>query len=313
MSRGSLASPGEGARDRGERRRAAARTHLPSDHFWFLFQEFFRSRGKFASIHAAYEGEVLRFARERGVDRKDLRLDVDEVSRLLDFRELERLRNRHMFPLKEIAHGLFRGQGTTDVLDRYLSDIFHEVSILKEEQYKAKDTAPGYRGIHDQEEVENILAEVHEAFPQKVHHISSLFGKAQERIEALLPLHAHDKVFCRSLYLHGPALLRKAYPRGVEDVYRILYPAGGPGEGYLVVGQSFLEAGFLDQAREALTRALEYQGRDPMPGDSRDGAGTYVQAEARALMERLKRRQREQESPPAAEPPLPSQPGQGVV
>jgi hypothetical protein len=225
--------------------------------FWDLISIFFEAQRSFRETYETYETKVLQYAEERGVDRRFLRLTAEEVSGLLDLKKLEQLRNEQLQALKTISHRIFRAESTTDPLDRIISQIFHEVSILKEEQYKVSQFAPDYRQREDQQAYESILDEVHEAFPRQVHGIYELFKRGQARIEALLPHFARDRITLRSIYLFGDETFRGFYPNGTEDVLAIMFPDGGAVEGFLAVARSFLEAGFREYAVEALERALK--------------------------------------------------------
>jgi hypothetical protein len=235
-----------------------------------LLETFIEARAAYAEVHDSYEERVKKHAAERGVDRKLLRLDAGEVSKLLDFARLESLRNGPCHDLKEIAHALFRRKASTDKLDRYASEIFHELSILKEEQYKVSTFAPEYHRRNELDEYESILDEVHEEFPRKVHNIHDLFERSRRRLESILRRHANDRVLVRSLFLFGDELLERAkdfYPRGLNDLTWIVYPQG-PLEFFSVVAQTFAASGFKNEAVQALERALA--SRDDIASDGRD-------------------------------------------
>src|SRR5438477_5368895 len=157
------------------------RSKLAQD-FWDLIFHFFEAQRQFRETYDTYETKVLQYAEERSVDRRFLRLSAEEVSGLLDFRKLENLRNDELEALKAVSHNIFRNEDSTDPFDRYVSQIFHELSILKEEQYKVSTFAPEYKKLEERAEYESILDEVHEAFPRQVHGIYELFRKAEERL-----------------------------------------------------------------------------------------------------------------------------------
>ncbi len=223
--------------------------------FWEVVEIFFDSQRAFLETYDTYETKVLQYAAERGVDRRFLRLDADEVSDLLDFKKLEQLRNDKLWRLKEVAHHLFRTQDATDPFDRYVSEIFHELSILKEEQYKVSMFAREYRKADETQEYQSILDEVHEAFPRKVHNIYDLFKKAQARLEQLVSRYRQDKVTLRSVYLFGDEVFRGFYPNATEDILRLMF--SDPFDGYLAIARSFIESGFREYAIEALERAMK--------------------------------------------------------
>ena len=252
--------------------------------FWDLIAAFFRARSLFMKVYQDYEGRVLRHAKERGVDRESLRLDAKGVSELLDLKVLADLRDRHLTPLKDIAHDLFRLADATDVFDRYVHDVFHEISILKEEHLKVYSFAPDYEHLEEDEEVKAALDEVHQLFPHKVHHVHALFLKAKQRLEQILPGYGGDRILIRSLYLFGETLLADAYDGGLEEFYGFLYPDLGEVEAYFQVGSSFLASGFLQQAREALQRCIT-RGEKAHPGSP---ALEKILSDARERLEKAK-------------------------
>jgi hypothetical protein len=257
------------------RRRALA----PS--LWDLVEAFYLASHAYSEVFEAYESRVLAHARERGVDRKQLRLDAETVSQLLDLGKLESLRNGPLHDVKDIAHALFRRKASTDKLDRYVSEIFHELSILKEEQYKVSTFAPEYQKRNELEEYESILDEVHKEFPRKVHNIHDLFEKARWRLEAILRKAREETVLIRSLSLFGEKLLEKCYPGGVEDLIAAIYP-GGALEGHLVALRSFARGGFAAQARIEAKRAEAVLARGK-PESMDQGDWDRLAAETRLL------------------------------
>ncbi|HVY63038.1 MAG TPA: hypothetical protein VHF22_15380 [Planctomycetota bacterium] len=273
------------------------RSRLAAD-FWDLISHFFEAQRQFRETYDTYETKVLQYAEERGVDRRFLRLSAEEVSGLLDFRKLEALRNGELQVLKTISHKIFRSEDATDPFDRYVSQVFHELSILKEEQYKVSTFAPEYMKRAEKAEYESILDEVHEAFPRQVHGIYDLFQKAQARLEELLPNFAREwrsprgRVTVRSIYLFGDDAFRGFYPNTIEDVYEIVYQ-GGAMEGYLTVAKSFLESGFRAHAVEALEKALraappELPALEPDGESESAGVSAHLEASRREAEELLR-------------------------
>jgi hypothetical protein len=224
---------------------------------WDVVALFYKAKKIFTRQRENYERMVTNYARKKSVDRRDLHLGTREVAGLLDFKVIEELRNSFLRELKRLAHLMFRTEETTDLFDKYVSDIYHEVSILKEEHYTVMTYAPAYEeGLHpDLTERDKILDEVHEFFPRKLEQIRNLFEKAEARLEELLPAHAKDRIFVRSLYLFGTDILKDVRKDGLEGLYKKVYQAGGAVEGYLTVARSFYESGFNEQADAALKKA----------------------------------------------------------
>lgn len=224
---------------------------------WDLTETFFEAMREYRQIYILYETQVLAHAEEQAVDRYQLRLDATEVSKLLDFDRLVGLRNGALFRAKDISHRLFRSEGRTTKFDRYISEIFHELSILREEQYKVSTFAEEYRRENALAEYESLLDEVHEDFPRRVNAIHELFKKAQRALEIQLRARRTDPVYLRSLVLFGDTTVRDAYPDGVSGHAWAVYERG-PGEAFYWAARSFACRGFKKEALGALERALEF-------------------------------------------------------
>ncbi len=224
---------------------------------WELVNKFFVAKKSFEAQNDNYERLVKNYAKKKSVDRRRLQLDTREVAGLLDFKSIEELRNHHLRELKRLSHEMFRTEEITDLFDKYVSDIYHEISILKEEHYTVLTYAPAYEEGQqsDLTERDKILQEVHEFFPRKMLQVASLFQKAQSRLEGLLAEYGQDCVFIRSMFLFGDKLLKGTYKNGLADLYEKVYPEGGATEGYITVAHSFHESGFDEQAEQALKKA----------------------------------------------------------
>ena len=228
---------------------------------WLVLRLFYKSLIDFRRQYDSYEEKVLKLAQACGLDRKSLRLRPVELADLLHFKSLEDLRDGYIHELKDLCHTIFRSNDQTDPLDRYVSDIFHEISILKEEHYTVKTYAPLYEKAAQEVELQYILDEAHAMFPQKLGQVLYLFGKAQERMEQnLLPSFGANQIVIRSLYHLRDRFVKEAYPDGLRDFYRYMYPCG-PLEGFYLVGLSFYHSGFFPEALTAFQRAEEeYEG-----------------------------------------------------
>jgi len=221
---------------------------------WTIVELFYRAHQEFREQFESYEQQVCNYSKVTGTPRTELRLNSDELAGLLDLKSMERLRDEYIHPLKDLCHLVFRGQDQTDLLDRYVSDIFHEISILKEQHYNVKKYAPLYERDAAEVELRYILDEAHNRFPQELNHIRYLFGRAQARLEHYLPRFRSSELFIRSLYCHRADFVANAYDDGLDHFYRGMYPLG-PFEGYYRVGQSFYHGGFLAEALEAFEAA----------------------------------------------------------
>ena len=244
---------------------------------WRLFRTFFRSRARFYTLFDRYEESVLEFADRFKTHRTRLKLPVDELHTLLDFKSLEELRDREILLLKETAHEIFRSPDSTDLLDHHVSNIYHEISMLKEEHYTLREEYLR----SDQREYDRFFREVSEFYPKRLRHVRNLYAKALRRLEALLPELAAERILTRSLYLYGDELLSEHYPRGLAGLYRKMYPQLGALQAYREVGLSFFESGFEEEALQAFRKAV---------AAGRAGRGKKVSPAARKLLAEVERR-----------------------
>lgn len=223
---------------------------------WILLRAFYQGHRSFHALLGQYEQRVVAFTQKYGVDRKELKLPPEELLSLFDSHALLALRNSDLRTLREISHVVFRN-GRPDPFDNHVTNIYHEVSILKEEEWTLREQA----GSADPDEYERYYREVNFYYPKRLKHVRNLYGKARKRLERLLPAMGRATIVIRSSYLFGEKLFAGVYDGGLDEFYRYLYPEGGALTGYAVVGDSFLEGGFGQEAAEAYERAIVAAGR----------------------------------------------------
>lgn len=215
---------------------------------WSIIRYFYLALVHFRREYERYDKKVMAYSKTSGLDRESLRLNSEELAGLLEFKNLELLRDGYIQELKNLCHLVFRTDDRTDPLDRYVSDIFHEISILKEEHYTVKTYAPQYERDSNEVELRFILDDAHIMMPKKMAQIRYLFGKGRGRMEKFLPTVRSMPIVIRSLYLHrNDEFIRQAYPGGLKAIYSHMYPLGAF-EGYYHVAQSFYHSSFFRQA-----------------------------------------------------------------
>lgn len=227
-------------------------------HIWKIVRLFYTAEAIFNRQHDRYEELVAQYVRILGKPREEIRLEPKELSELLHFQDMEKLRDDYLEPLKQHSHALFRSDDTTTFLDRLVNDIFHEISILKEEQYNVLTYSPRAADVDTRGELDAILDEVHEMFPSKVHRMKHLFETARDRLEKILPTYKRNQVLIRSLFLYRNEFVAKAAPDGLIHLYRVIYGKDRPFEGFVEVGGSFQRSGFLENALEAHNAGLQF-------------------------------------------------------
>ncbi|MCG3133699.1 MAG: hypothetical protein HMLKMBBP_00924 [Planctomycetes bacterium] len=219
---------------------------------WILIRTFYGSYVTFHALFGSYERRVMGFAERYGVDRKELQLPPEELETLLDASSLEKLRDGDLSHLREQSHRLFRTATSADPFDSHVSNIYHEVSLLKEEHFTVRDESMRI----DPEEYERYYREVNVYYPKRLKHVRNLYGRARRRLEQILPSMGRGTVVVRSSFLFGEQLVREVYRDGLRELYRHMYPDGGALQGFTLAADSFLNAGFGPEAAAALRRAL---------------------------------------------------------
>jgi len=242
-------------------------------YIWRIVERFYRSRFHFLRIHDRYEELVAYHVGKLQKPREQIRLPPEELSQLLSYKELEVLRDEFVEPLKDACHALFRTRDSTEFLDRIVNDIFHELSILKEEHYNvltydARDPEAPKEESDLEREQQAVLDEVHDVFPQKVHRIRHLYEVALGRLEAILPSHRDDHILIRSLFLHRDRFVAKSYDRGLLRFYELMYGEDEIVQGFRGVGDSFYHSGFYDLAIVCYRAGEDYL-RGFAPNDKR--------------------------------------------
>jgi hypothetical protein len=233
---------------------------------WILLRTFYRGYRAFHALFEQYEGRINAFTAKYGVDRRELALPPEELLSLFDSHALLALREGELKPLREISHQLFRGE-EPDPFDNHVTNIYHEVSILKEEEWTLREQAGG----EDPKEYERYYREVNIYYPKRLKHVRNLYGRARKRLEKILPSMGRNTIVVRSSYLFGKELFHDVYKKGLDEFYGYLYPEGGALTGYTVVADSFLEGGFGPEAAEAYERAIAVAARDHARAVKDDG------------------------------------------
>ena len=221
---------------------------------WDFTSHFIASRSLFLSIYRRYERRVIRAASDRGVDRTVLVLPPQELWKLFHLGRLQCLRDERLTPMRTLADRIFGEQGDEGLMDAYCRHIFHEVAILVEEH----QSVGRFVLQHDPRRYRELFSEVSGYYPMRLRRVRRFFQQAMRRLNELLPEWAEERVMIRCAYLFGTRQSRRAYGRGREALLQRMYPEGGEILGYLSVGRSFQESGFLAQAEEALLLAEQW-------------------------------------------------------
>ncbi len=229
---------------------------------------FYRSFQAFSALFDGYERRVEIFVESYGKDRREIKLAPDELLSLFDPHALSTLRDNELQQLKDAAHQLFRGLDSVDPFDSFVTNIYHEVSILKEEHWTIREDFMRA----DRKAYDRYYREANVYYPRRLRHVRNLYAKARRRLEGvLLPEFSRNRIMVRSVYLFGQRLVRGVHDGGLPEFYGYMYPNGGALTGYTLAADSFLEGGFSEEAADAYGRALDVLSARLL--GARDGGG----------------------------------------
>jgi hypothetical protein len=213
---------------------------------WQVLEFHYRSRAAFNTTYRDYEARVQHFVEDRGVSRDKIRLTPGETTELFDTKKLEHLINDLVGSLRDAAHAFFRDSDVNDPYDSEVSKIWHELSILKEEHLSVRDF-PREGNVR---QFARLFREVSQYYPQRLRRVRDLFGRAQKRLDVLLPQFRDNVIVLRSAFLFRADLWPDSPQTSLLRLLGKIYPAEGPAFGFFEVARSFLKAAFYDQAIE---------------------------------------------------------------
>ena len=223
---------------------------------WRVLETHYLSRQAFLSIFRAYETRVAKLVDELGVAREDIKLNPDETRLLFDTDPLNDLIARHVQPLRERSHAYFRDHDVAEPFDSEVSQIYHELSILREEHLSVRDFPhTGGRTFA------RLFQEVSKYYPQRLRRVRDLFTRAQRRLEELLPGFKDDPIVLRSAFLFREELWPENPRSGIVRFLGKMYVDEGVAHGFLCIARSFFKGGFYNHAMDAARMGVAAAGK----------------------------------------------------
>lgn len=226
--------------------------------FWDIVENFYRAEAIIGRKITKTGKETSKLMGARKTSPDDSLEKVTMSSPTTGFGKLEELRNKVLKPLKEASHELFRDEvrKTTNRFDKDISHIFHQVSIVKEDDYELTDMG-GYKIEEDTKEPgepveKRIKLESKKDIPSKMKNIRILIKEAEKELVKLLKQQNRTGFVIASLYLSADELFGDN--KGLESLYRRIYDFGSF-EGYLTVAEGFNETGHDQEAKKAFDKA----------------------------------------------------------
>ncbi len=217
-----------------------------------VFREFFKSYRGFTVIYEQYP-------------------DCGQIT----FADIEQLvgaeSNKGLWLLKNQCHQLWRhgglqpGRENSFFLDWLIGSLFHEAMKLKENIYIISRYVPIAHEIDDlpgREEVtgnpaewQRFLSSARREIPKQVENLAFLFGRAAYFLRRELINQGENMLLLR-YFFENPDMLKELWSESLEEIFTDLFPAG-PEYGYCLVGKSYLDGHWHEQALAAYSAALK--------------------------------------------------------
>ncbi len=197
----------------------------------------------------------------------------------LAFEDVQRLvgddEDAALFRLKEQCHQLFRRGATgrfwrEGLFDLTVGALFHEAMKFRENYYQESVYGPKVKALRRQAdeadaglflEFEKLLAAASVRLEETLLETETILQQALTQFRLLLAVHRENGLVTRYLMEH-PDQAQAVFGAPLEDVFVELY--GSAAAGWAQAAHSYLDSGYFDEAREALTRAGEVPGRDAL-------------------------------------------------
>ena len=216
---------------------------------WSIIKVFFQSFTFYNNLEKNFREKVSVFKSD---STGRIIYPFEAFIEFLDTKELAQLRDTYLIDLRELSHAEFRGRKKMERFDIYISEIFHEVSILKEQKFILEH----YFQRKDQmypEMINQMLSQTYELFETKMEHVKVLFNSAKSRLEEIAPTYRNDDFILRTLYLKGAKEFQEFYKDPVKNILDLMFIEGGYSEGYLAIACSFCSGGFFEQGQKVIS------------------------------------------------------------
>lgn len=184
-----------------------------------------------------------------------------------------------LFRLKERCHALFRPVEDDEaatvspavLFDLAVGSLFHEAMKLREnfyqrEVYGPKVRAARHAAVGDElreklvREMEKIVADASQRLDEAVHETETLLSQTRDQFRSLLVVHRENGLVVRYL-IENASLVAEVFEEGLDSLLEEIF--GDTAGGYQKAARSYLQSGYFDEARGALSEAVARAGERP--------------------------------------------------
>ncbi len=222
-----------------------------------VFKEFYKSYSDFTAIYKEYLESGL--------------ISFDQIEQLVGAGE-----DRGLWRLKDHCHQLWRaarlefGPRNDFFLDWLIGSIFHEAMKLKENIYIISRYVPQVRdeikGLHETHggigspgEWQRFLSSANQEIPKQAENLAFLFGRAVYLLRAEV-ISQGENVLLLRYFFENPHVVKELWSESLSEIFTDLF-SGRPEQGYCLVGKSYLDGHWHQQALAAYSAALELNGK----------------------------------------------------
>lgn len=174
-----------------------------------------------------------------------------------------------LWRMKDTAHHVFRNDPDNllvgQFLDWAMGYIFHETVKLKEDAYQKENYAPWFHKLFEADlqpsekditgQLHQILNQTEESMQREIGRIRFIIAKCRQLLPYYLTRHRDNALLARFIYARNEiveTVFREEYQGLIQAVY-----GGEPERLYVLASQSLRKGGWLEEAGNAVNRALE--------------------------------------------------------
>lgn len=181
-----------------------------------------------------------------------------------------------LWRMKDTAHHVFRNDPHSQLggkfLDWAIGYIFHETIKLKEDAYQKQNYAPWFHTLYEGELTNSekniteqlflVLNQTEESMRREIDRIRFIMAKCRQLLPYYLHRYSDNALLARYIFSQSE-LVETVFKDEYSGLVFAIY-GPHPERMYVLASQSFRNGGWMEQADEAVTRALEQNPQSKM-------------------------------------------------
>ncbi|MBG0791328.1 MAG: hypothetical protein H0S80_12625 [Desulfovibrionaceae bacterium] len=174
-----------------------------------------------------------------------------------------------LWRMKDTAHHVFRNDPLSQLggqfLDWAMGYIFHEALKLKEDSYQKQNYAPWFHRLYEgelsasekdiTEQLFLILNQTEESMRREIDRIRFIIAKCRQLLPYYLNRYSDNVLLARYIFSQNE-LVRTVFGQEYDALVKAIY-GDEPERMYILASQSLRMGGWVDEATEAVRRAVQ--------------------------------------------------------